>query len=128
MEDRQCLRRALGKLWNIELGQVRHKGKLKLESKDEWYDIVQKRPAHWHNIKHNVRTKCSRGEGGGGQNELKLWAYITQTTIIIVHKVCNQATVYTPDPHTLPEMKLASDLGMLHAKLKQDGKIPMHLM
>jgi hypothetical protein len=47
LEDGQCLRRALGKLWNIEPGQVisklaeesahvmRHKGKLKLESKDE---------------------------------------------------------------------------------------------
>ena len=80
LEDGQYLRRALGKLWNIAPGQVisklaegsahvvRHKGKLKFESKAEWYNIplvVQTRPAHWYNIKHNVRENCSRGKWGG---------------------------------------------------------------
>jgi hypothetical protein len=139
LEDGQCLRRALGKLWNIEPGQVidkleegsahivRHKGKLKLESKDEWYDTVQNRPAHWHNIKHNVQATCGRDEWGG-QNELKLWAYITQTTIVVMHKVQGQITVYTSDPHALPEMKPACGLGVLHTKLKQEGNTPMYLM
>jgi hypothetical protein len=139
LEDGQCLRRALGKLWNIPPGQVigklaegsehvvRHKGKLKLESRAEWYNTVQNRPPHWYNIKHNVRENCSRDEWGG-QNELKLWAYITQTTIIVMHKVQGQITIYTPDPHTLPEMKPVCDLATLHAKFIQEECISAYLM
>jgi hypothetical protein len=59
---------------------------------------------------------------------LELWAYITQTTIIVMNKVQGQITVYTSDPHTLPEMKPACDLGVLHTKLKQEGSIPIYLM
>ena len=133
------MRRALGKLWNIPPGQVigklakgsehvvRHKGKLKLESRAEWYNTVQNRPPHWYNIKHNVRENCSRDEWGG-QNELKLWAYITQTTIIVMHKVQGQITIYTPDPHTLPEMKPVCDLATLHAKFIQEECISAYLM
>ena len=54
----------IGKLAKGSAHVVRHKGKLKLESKDEWYDTVQNRPAHWHNIKHNVQVTCGRDEWG----------------------------------------------------------------
>ena len=37
-------------------------------------------------------------------------------------------TIYTPDPHALPDMKPACDLGTLHAKLIQEGHIPAYLM
>ena len=45
-----------------------------------------------------------------------------------MNKVQGQITIYTPDPHTLPDMKPACDLGTLHAKLKKEGNIPVYLM
>ena len=45
-----------------------------------------------------------------------------------MHKVQGQITIYTPDPHALPDMKPACDLGTLHAKLIQEGNIPVNLM
>ena len=74
-----------------------------------------------------MRENCSRDKWGG-QNELKLWAYITQTTIIVMHKVQGQITIYTPDPHALPDMKPACDLATLHAKLIQEDRISAYLM
>ena len=56
--DGHCLRRALGKLWNMQPGEVIHKmregarhlqhnsGKLYLESDEEWYNTTANRPAN----------------------------------------------------------------------------------
>jgi hypothetical protein len=46
----------------------------------------------------------------------------------IIHNVQGQVLVYGPDPHTLPEMKVASDLGTLHIKLMQEDKSLVYLM
>ena len=92
LEDGHCLRRALGKVWGIQPGQVvselceggehitKHGGKLKKECDNAWYENIQHRPDHWRNIIHNVRSNCNREEWGG-DNDIQLWAYITQTTI-----------------------------------------------
>jgi hypothetical protein len=106
---------------------VRNDDKLKLESRAEWYAMVENRPAHWRGIKHNVRANFNREEWGG-QNELKLWLYITQTTIIVTGKVQDQFTVYGPDLHTLPEMRLTSTHPRLHTKLIQEDKMLVYLM
>ena len=45
-----------------------------------------------------------------------------------MHKVQGQITIYTPDPHTLPEMKPVCDLATLHAKFIQEECISAYLM
>jgi hypothetical protein len=87
--DRHCLRRSLGKLWDMHPGEVIRKmregarhlqqndGKLKIESSEEWYECTINRPRQWCDIQSNTNHVCSR-EDWGGDNELCLWAYITQ--------------------------------------------------
>ena len=111
--DGHCLRRALGKLWEMQPGEVIQKtregirylqlnaGKLRIESNGDWYKIMINRPEQWDNIQSNTNHMCSR-EDWGGDNELCLWAYITQTTIILTNKNHSTYTMYKPDRDYLP--------------------------
>ena len=65
LEDGHCLRRELGKLWDMQPGQVirkvreegehlrLHQGKLRIECDDGWYESICGRPSEWDNIQHN---------------------------------------------------------------------------
>ena len=61
-----------------------------------WYNSICDRPSEWDNIQYNKNSHCSREEWGG-DNELAIWAYIAQTTIIVTHKTLN---TYIHDTHT----------------------------
>ena len=75
-KDGHCLRRALGKLWDMQPGQViqkireggehlrLHHGKLVIESDDNWYKDICNRPSEWDNIQHNKNSHCSEKEWG----------------------------------------------------------------
>ena len=74
LEDGHCLRRALGKLWGMQPGQVirkireggehlrLHRGKPRIESDDKWYKSICDRPSEWDNIQLNKNSHCSREE------------------------------------------------------------------
>ena len=136
--DGHCLRRALGKLWNMQPGEVIHKmregarhlqqnsGKLYIESDGEWYNITKNRPAHWDNIQTNTKHPCSRGEWGG-DNELSLWAYITQTRIIVTNKTTHTFTKYHPNRYTLPTIHEVATLRRMHDTLTAQDKQPIYL-
>ena len=123
--DGHCLRRSLGKLWDMHPGEVigkmregaryiqQNAGKLKIESNEEWYECVINRPSQWDSIQTNTSHACSR-EDWGGDNELCLWAYITQTTIILTNKNRNTYTMYQPDRNSLPTIHDARQLQRLH--------------
>ena len=139
LEDGHCLRRALGKLWGMQPGQVirkireggehfrLHRGKLRIESDDSWYKSICDRPSEWDNIQHNKNSHCSREEWGG-DNELAIWAYIAQTTIIVTHKTLNTYTIHTPDVHTMPEMKPVSTLSSTHRQITCIHSEPVYLI
>jgi hypothetical protein len=42
-----------------------NKGKLKIESSEEWYECVINRPAQWDDIQTNTNHVCSREDWGG---------------------------------------------------------------
>ena len=139
LEDGHCLRRALGKLWGMQPGQVirkireggahlrLHRGKLRIESDDKWYKSICDRPSEWDNIQHNKNSHCSREEWGG-DNELAIWAYIAQTTIIVTHKTSNTYTIYTPDVHTMPEIQPVSTLSRTHRQITCARSEPVYLI
>ena len=139
LEDGHCLRRSLAKLWGIQPGQVinklreggehvtKHGGKLKIESDNAWYEQIQQRPDHWGNIIQNEWSNCTREEWGG-ENEVQLWAYITQTTIVVTNKVGDFYTVYNPNVHEIPTMKQTDTLQEMHDQLKQEGQEPAYLI
>ena len=138
-EDGHCLRRALGKLWDMQPGQViqkireggehlrLHHGKLVIESDDDWYKDICNRPSEWDNIQHNKNSHCSEKEWGGN-NELALWAYITQTPIIVTHETLNTYTIYKSDVHTMPEKKRVSTLRSTHLQITRDYSEPVYLI
>jgi hypothetical protein len=76
LKDGHCLRRALGKLWDMQPGQVirkiraggehfrLHRGKLRIESDDSWYNTICDRPkVRWttHSI---IRTRTEVEKSG----------------------------------------------------------------
>ena len=77
LENGHCLGRALGKLWDMQPGQVIRKmrevgehlqlyrGKLRTENDDGWYKSICDRPSEWYNIQHSKKQHCNRGEWGG---------------------------------------------------------------
>ena len=75
---------------------MHNKGKPKLESNDEWYKTVANRPADWDGIECNIRKECPR-EHWGGANELALWAYITNTIVVVTNKNTDTCMVYEPN-------------------------------
>ena len=115
----------MGKLWDMHPGEVigkmregaryiqQNAGKLKIESNEEWYECVINRPSQWDSIQTNTSHACSR-EDWGGDNELCLWAYITQTTIILTNKNHSTYTMYQPDRNSLPTIHDARQLQRLH--------------
>jgi hypothetical protein len=74
-----------------------------------------------------VRTNCTREEWGG-DNEIQLWAYITQTTIVVTNKVGNSYMIYNPNVHDIPTMRQTDTLQEMHDQLKQEGREPAYLM
>ena len=72
-------------------------------------------------------TRCSREEWGG-DNELAIWAYTAQTTIVVAHKTSNTYTIYTPDVHTMLEMKPVSTLGSTHRQISCVRSEPVYLI
>ena len=141
LEDVHCLRRSLGKLWDIQPGRVisklcegvntlkKHGGKLKTESDNAWYGNIQHRPDHWHNMVQNVQSHCIREEWGG-DDEIQLWAYITQTTIVVTNKVRYRYTIYNSNSnvHEMPTMKQNNTLQEMHDQLTQVGREPAYLI
>ncbi len=64
----------------------------------------------------------------GGNNELALWAYITQTPIIVTHETLNTYTIYKSDVHTMPEKKRVSTLRSTHLQITRDYSEPVYLI
>ena len=67
-------------------------------------------------------------KSGGGNNELALWAYITQTPIIVTHETLNTYTIYKSDVHTMPEKKQVSTLRSTHLQITRDYSEPVYLI
>ena len=63
-----------------------------------------------------------------GNNELALWAYITQTQIIVTHETLNTYTIYKSDVHTMPEKKRVSTLRSTHLQITRDYSEPVYLI
>ena len=75
-----------------------------------------------------TRTHTAVKKSGGGNNELALWAYITQTPIIVTHETLNTYTIYKSDVHTMPEKKRVSTLRSTHLQITRDYSEPVYLI
>ena len=102
-------------------------GKLRIESNDEWHEYMPNRPAQRDDIQPNKNHMCSR-ENWGGDNELCLWAYITQTTIILTNKNHSTYTMYKPDRGSLSTIQDARQLQRLHDTFVLRGTKHAYLM
>ena len=106
--DGPCVRRAIGKIWNLHPGQViKYMGEkckklmeqnimTEWENEVEWYQTMANRPKEWEEIKNNVPQQCKRNEWGGS-SEIKIWAMITKTIMIEINADNNTVNIFYPE-------------------------------
>ena len=122
--DGHCVRRAIGKIWNLHPGQVIQYLATKCqkmldqelttqwERNVEWYEKTANRPREWGELKNNVPKQCKRDEWGGS-SEINIWAIITRTIMVEINVDNETALIHYPDSYTTRGLNLRTQMQAL---------------
>ena len=122
--DGHCVRRAIGKIWNLHPGQViQYLAKkcqkmldqeltTQWERNVEWYKKTANRPSEWGEIKNNVPKQCKRDEWGGS-SEINIWAIITKTIMVEINVDNETALIHYPASNTTTGLNLRTQMQAL---------------
>ena len=122
--DGHCVRRAIGKIWNLHPGQVIQYLATKCqkmldqeittqwERNVEWYEKTANRPNEWRELKNNVPKTCKRDEWGGS-SEIHIWAIITKTIMVEINVDNETALIHYPDSNKTTGLNLRTQMQAL---------------